>query len=61
MSGTKKVNIGTAERPIWVPEKALSPEGEDGREWWNMVAGGSVELEPEVLDRLLEKINEQKD
>lgn len=60
MSDKGKVNIGSAERPIWVPKKALFPEDEEGCEWWGMVAEGSVELEPEVLDRLLEEINEQK-
>lgn len=56
----RQVNIGSAECPIWVPEKSLNPDSEGGREWWGMVAEGSVELEPKVLDKLLNKINEQK-
>lgn len=49
------VNIGTPEKPVLVPEKSLHPESAEGREWWGMITDGSVVLEPEVLDRLLEK------
>lgn len=54
------VNIGSKERPMLVPQKALEPESFEGRRWWNMVAEGCVILEPEVLDKLLEKIDGKK-
>lgn len=60
VSNGKRVNIGSPERPVWVPEKSLRPETEGGRSWWGRVASGSVVLKPEVLDRLLEATNNQK-
>lgn len=53
VANEKMVNIGTPERPILVPQKSLEPNTDKGREWWGMVAEGSVVLEPEKLDRLL--------
>lgn len=47
------LDIGLAERPVYVPQKSLKPETDEGREWWGMVAEGSVVLKPEVLDSLL--------
>ena len=55
-----QINIGSAERPIWVPKKSLEPDTPEGREWWGMVAEGSVVLEEEALGLLLDKINAQK-
>lgn len=55
MSDGKMVNIGSKENPIWLSEKALRPNTPEGQEWWGMVAEGSVVLQPEELDRLLEK------
>jgi len=63
MSGERKenvtgicepVNIGSEESPVLVSEKALRPLTPEGREWWAMVATGSVVLKPEVLDKLLQ-------
>lgn len=47
------VNVGSAERPVIVPKKALEPETPEGNEWWGMVADGSVEIGSEDLDELL--------
>lgn len=55
-----KINIGTKENPIFVPAKALRPDGPEGREWWGMAAEGSVVLEDSHLDTLLKKLDEQK-
>jgi len=57
---TEFVNIGTDKEPSMVPPKALQPDTKEGREYWEMVATGSVVLENQVLDLLLEKINESK-
>lgn len=57
MSDDSKVNIGTKEKPIWVPPKALAPGSPEGKEWWEMIATGSVVLESHVLDQLLEVSN----
>lgn len=56
MSGIndQMVNIGSKESPMLVPKKALETKTSGWQEWWEMVANGSVTLEPEVLDRLLE-------
>ena len=54
------INIRTKEEPKAVPAKALSPETAEGKEYWEMVATGSVSLEDQTLDLLLEKINEEK-
>ncbi len=54
MDNPNMVNIGTAERPVVVPEKALHPDSDEGRDWWGKVAEGSVVLEDKVLDQLLE-------
>lgn len=55
MSNGNMVNIGTSERPIWVSETALQPQTPEGREWWEMVASGSVALPKETLDKLLQE------
>lgn len=47
------------ERPISVPEKAFHPETDEGREWWAAVASGSVILDDEILDLLLETTDEE--
>lgn len=63
----KMINVGTAERPVLVsvpehvPEHALRPETEKGRNWWGKLADGSVVLGSEELDRLLELSNGKKD
>ncbi len=56
--GINLVNIGTKEAPVFVPEKALKPETAEGREWWGMMASGSVK--PDNLDLLIKCLNEQK-
>lgn len=61
MSNGEKVNVGTTERPKWVPKKALAPQNKEGREWWGMVASGSVVLEEEVLDGLLNRLRKVND
>ena len=61
MTKTTMVNIGTPERPVLVPEKALQPDSNEGREWWGEVASGSVVLDEDALKLLLErKDNETK-
>ena len=57
---TTSINIGTPERPMWVSGKALEPKTSEGREWWEEVASGSIVLEPEVLDKLLELHEDQE-
>lgn len=60
MPNGKTVNVGSAEKPIFVPEKALDPETPEGREWWGMIANGSVTLNPEELKKILEKTDGKK-
>ncbi|OGM75745.1 hypothetical protein A2210_02340 [Candidatus Woesebacteria bacterium RIFOXYA1_FULL_40_18] len=59
-ASVNKVNIGTKENPIFVPEKALKPDTVEGREWWGMISEGSVILEGTHMDALLKKLDEQK-
>lgn len=47
-----------ASDPPKVPEKALHPKTDEGREWWGKVADGSVILDPQDLDTALKKIYE---
>lgn len=47
------VNIGTEEHPIYVPEEAVHPDTDEGQEWWEMLAEGSVSLPADVLEALL--------
>ena len=54
--GEPLVNVGTAEKPIMVPESALEPNSIKGRDWWEGLASGSVELPDETLDILLDKV-----
>lgn len=53
------VNIGSVENPIWVLEKALKPESPEGKEWWGNLATGTIVLEPNELDALLEVTDEE--
>lgn len=46
---TEFVNIGTDKEPSMVPPEALRPDTKDGREYWEMVATGSIVLENQVL------------
>lgn len=54
-----QVNIGTEEAPVRVPEKALKPKTAEGREYWEMIAVGSVVLDTATLDKLIKRVNEQ--
>lgn len=60
----KMVNIGTPERPAMIQSnvlgKAQKPKSQEGHEWWEMVANGSVAIKPRVLDRLVQITNEKK-
>jgi len=47
-----QVNVGTIEKPIMVPEQATKPTTDEGREWWEMVAVGSITVSQEVLAAL---------
>lgn len=60
VANEKMVNIGTPERPILVPQKSLEPNTDEGREWWGMMAEGSVVLKPEEVDRLLKITDDKK-
>lgn len=53
------INIGSKENPVMVPEKSLEPQTDEGREWWDGVASGSVILDDEALDLLLKKTDEK--
>lgn len=44
-----QVNVGTAEKPIMVPEQATKPTTDAGKEWWEMVAVGSIVVSQETL------------
>ena len=51
---SKLINIGTAENPILVPKAVVLGDGSDReRNWWNMLATGSVVLPDEALGKLL--------
>lgn len=52
------INVGTAEKPVMVPEKALHPESVAGQEWWEMLATGSVFLDGNELAQLLQYIED---
>lgn len=52
------VNVGSAERPVMVPKHALKPSSNDGREYWDGIALGSIVLDDSTLDNLLKSINE---
>jgi hypothetical protein len=56
--GNGLINIGTPEKPIWIPQQALDI-GSGGEEWWQMYANGSATLSEEVLPVLLEHIETQ--
>ncbi|KKR63046.1 MAG: hypothetical protein UU02_C0034G0004 [Candidatus Woesebacteria bacterium GW2011_GWA1_40_43] len=51
------INIGTAERPVFVPRSTLLPESDERREWWGKLADGSVVLDEKDLDKLLSIID----
>ena len=51
------INIGTAERPVFIPKSALLPESDEGREWWGKLADGSVVLDEKDLNKLLSIID----
>jgi len=57
----KFINIGSAERPVIIPDHALKPETDKGREWWENVANGTVVLEQDTLDKLLSMEQNEKD
>lgn len=59
MSKESIINLGSPENPVLVPKKALLPETAKGREWWQLLAEGSVTLPSENLSRLLE-VNDGK-
>lgn len=56
---TNTINIGTAERPVFVPQEAVQPNTPEGEEYWQGVASGSIVPDEETLDLLLKKINEK--
>ena len=53
------INIGSKESPVIVPEQSLRPHSPEGEEYYQMIAGGSVELSGEDLDTLLDKIKNE--
>lgn len=55
-----KINIGSPEKPVWVPQCAFLPETPDGNSWWGKVATGSVTIGPEHIDRIEEEIVRRK-
>jgi hypothetical protein len=52
----KKINVGSPEKPVWVPQCALSPETPEGNRWWGKVASGSVAIGPEHIGRIEKEI-----
>lgn len=49
------INLGTAERPVLVPQCAIGPDSDESREFWEMVANRLVDLgSDEALTKLLE-------
>ena len=53
-------NNNTDQKSNTIPSIALHPETQEGREYWEMVASGSITLDEQTMDALLEKINEQR-
>jgi hypothetical protein len=53
------INVGTQERPVMVPEKALKPNTDEGNDWWEMLASGSVVLPDEDLETLLKAVKNE--
>lgn len=48
------INIGTYERPCFVPEDALfAPQSQGGNSWWGKVATGSVAVSEKELSKAL--------
>lgn len=48
------VNIGTPERPCFIPEDALfAPNSPSGNSWWEKVATGSVIVSGKGIERAL--------
>lgn len=60
MTAQNMINIGGIENPVYVPEKSLQPETDEGREWWDGVASGSIVLDEETLNLLLKKSDEEQ-
>jgi len=60
MKENKLFDIGSSENPVFVPSDALNPETDEGREYWEGIATGSVVLPDESLDLLLKMTNENK-
>lgn len=48
-----RVNIGTEQDPLFVPPQALLPNTPEGDEYWQMVASGSINLGEDQLDKML--------
>lgn len=61
MSIPKHVNIGSPERPVQILETALIPDSIEGREWWENVANGSIVVDKQILDVLLERTQKTSD
>lgn len=43
------VNIGGPENPVIVSQEALEPGTPAGREWWERVANGDLQIDDEAL------------
>jgi hypothetical protein len=61
MDNLNTINVGSPENPVLVPGKALRPDSDEGKEWWEMVVSGSVNLKPDQLDNLLKLLSEKKE
>ena len=53
------INVGTAERPAWIPVCALEDNTLAGEDFWVNVACGTVDIGPEEIGRLLEMVANQ--
>lgn len=56
----EKINIGSAEKPVWVPQCALYPQTQEGNRWWGNVAVGSVNIGPEQIGRIEKEIERRQ-
>ena len=53
------VNVGTAEKPAFVPQAAVEPNTPRGEEYWQGVASGSIVPDDETLAALLNRIKNE--
>lgn len=61
MAGQRLVNVGTKEAPVLVPaDVSLKVDSVESRQWWEMLATGSVAVSNEVLSNLVGTADEKE-